>query len=101
MKYRVLLAAAAIAMLTSPLTARAQGIPDGIKHGAYVGDNTAGPIGAVVGGAVGGIVGGFEGAFGIGPQYAAYPVETAPPVRHLPYRTRHSYRHSRPYYSHG
>jgi hypothetical protein len=100
MKYRALLSAIAIVMLTSPLTARAQGIPDGINHGANVGNNTAGPIGAVVGGAVGGIVGGFEGAFGIGPQYAAYPVETAPPV-HRPYRMRHSYHHPRPYYSHG
>ena len=101
MKYRVLLAATAIVTMTSPLTARAQGIPDGITHGAYVGNNTAGPIGAVVGGAVGGIVGGFEGAFGVAPQYAAYPIETAPPVHHRPYRMRHSYRHPRPYYSHG
>jgi hypothetical protein len=71
MKYRILLAATAMVMLGSPLTAHAQGIPDGITHGAYVGSNAAGPIGAVVGGAVGGIVGGFEGTFGIGPQYAA------------------------------
>jgi hypothetical protein len=101
MKHRILLAATAMVMLSSPLTAHAQGIPDGITHGAYVGNNTAGPIGAVVGGAVGGIVGGFEGAFGIGPQYAAYPVETAPSVHYRPYRMRHSYRHPRPQYSHG
>jgi hypothetical protein len=101
MKYRILLATTAIVMLSSPLTAYAQGIPDGIAHGAYVGNDTAGPIGAVVGGAVGGIVGGFEGAFGIGPQYAAYPVETAPPLRYRAHRMRHSYRHGRPHYSHG
>ena len=88
-------------MLSSPLTAHAQGIPDGIAHGAYVGNNTAGLIGAVVGGAVGGIVGGFEGAFGIGPQYAAYPVETAPLVRYHPHRVRNSYRHVHSHYSHG
>ena len=101
MKYRILLAATATVMLSSHLTAHAQGIPDGINHGAYVGNNTAGPIGAVVGGAVGGIVGGFEGAFGVGPQYAAYPVESAPPVHYRPYRMRHSYRHPHPQYSHG
>jgi hypothetical protein len=44
-------------------------------------------------------VGGFEGAFGIGPQYAAYPVETAPPVH--PHRVRNSYRHVHSHYSHG
>jgi hypothetical protein len=101
MKSRILLAATAIMMMSLPLNAHAQGIPDGIAHGAYVGNNTAGPIGAVVGGAVGGIVGGFEGAFGIGPQYAAYPVETAPPVRYHPHRVRNSYRHVRSHYSQG
>ena len=101
MKYTLLLAAAAMVMLSSPLTAHAQGIPDGIAHGAYVGNSAAGPIGAVVGGAVGGIVGGFEGAFGIGPQYASYPVETAAPLRYHPHRVRNSYRHVRSHYSHG
>ena len=88
-------------MLSSQLTAHAQGIPDRIAHGAYVGSNAAGPIGAVVGGAVGGIVGGFQGAFGIGPQYAAYSVETVPPVRYRPHRVRNSYRHAHSHYSHG
>jgi hypothetical protein len=36
-----------------------KGFPTESPTGAYVGNNTAGPIGAVVG-----------GAFGIGPQYA-------------------------------
>jgi hypothetical protein len=100
MKCSLLLAATAVVMLSSPLTAHAQGIPDGIAHGASVGNNTAGPIGAVVGGAVGGVVGGFEGALGIGPQYAAYPVEAAPPVYHRA-RVRHSHRHVHRHYSHG
>ena len=99
MKYRVLLAAIARVMLISPSTAYAQGVPDGIAHGAYVGSNTAGPIGAVVGGAVGGIVGGFEGALGIGPQYVAYPVGTGSPVHYRAHRLRHSYRHVRPHYN--
>ncbi len=101
MKYRVLLAAIATLILSSPLTAHAQGIPDGIAHGVYVGSNTAGPIGAVVGGAVGGIVGGFEGALGIGPQNATYTVETAPSVQYRSHRLKHSDRHVRTHYSHG
>ena len=99
MKYWLLLAATAFVMLSSPLTVHAQGIPDGIAHGADVGNNAAGPIGAVVGGAVGGVVGGFEGAFGIGPHYAAYPAEATPPVYHRG-RVRHSYRHVHRHYSH-
>jgi hypothetical protein len=71
MKYQMFLAATLIVMFSSPLTARAQGIPDGFTHGAYVGNNGAGPVGAVVGSAVGGVVGGFEGALGIGPHYVA------------------------------
>ena len=97
MKYRILLAATAIVMLSSPLAAHAQGIPDGITHGAYVGNNTAGPIGAFVGGAVGGIVGGFEGALGIGSQQAAYQVEPSPPVYHRTH-VRHSYHHVHRHY---
>jgi hypothetical protein len=90
MKCQVLFAAT-VTILCLPLTAHAQGIPDGIAHGAYVGNNAAGPVGAVVGGAVGGVVGGFEGALGIGPRYVAYPVEAAPVYR--AHRVRHSYRH--------
>lgn len=99
MNYRVLLAATGMVMLTSSFAAYAQGVPDGIAHGAYVGSNTAGPIGAVVGGAVGGIVGGFEGALGIGPQYAAYPIETGSPVHYRAHRVRRSYRHVGPHYN--
>ena len=74
MKFKILFAAVAVAGLASPLSAQAQGIPDGVAHGAYVGNQEAGPIGAVVGGAVGGVVGGVEGLLGIGPTYASYPV---------------------------
>lgn len=71
MKLKIVFATIAIAGL-SPLAAHAQGIPDGVAHGAYVGNQTAGPVGAVVGGAVGGVVGGVEGLFGVRPV-AAYP----------------------------
>jgi len=105
MKYRMLLAATAIAMLISPLITHAQGIPDGVAHGSSVGSNVAGPVGAVVGGAVGGVVGGVEGALGMGPYSAAYPVEAAPPEYYRGHRVRHSslhlYRHVHPHYSHG
>jgi hypothetical protein len=83
-----------VASLAWPLAAQAQGIPDGIAHGAYVGNQTAGPIGAVVGGAVGGVVGGVEGLFGIGPvYYASYPVAEPPHVYYHRHGVRHSYRH--------
>jgi hypothetical protein len=84
--------AAVAATLAWPLAAQAQGIPDGVAHGGYVGMNTAGPIGAVVGGAVGGVVGGVEGLFGIGPVYAAYD-EGPARVYHRRHGVRHSYRH--------
>lgn len=90
MKFHILFAAAATAILASPLAAQAQGIPDGIAHGAYVGNNTAGPVGAVVGSAVGGVIGGVEGLFGVRPVYAEY---AEPRVYH--HRVRHSYRHRR------
>jgi hypothetical protein len=98
MKCGMYLGAALIVMLSSPLSARAQSIPDGFTHGAYVGNNVAGPVGAVVGGAVGGVVGGFEGALDVGPLFAAYPVEAAPPVPYHAHRARHSYRHVHPHY---
>ena len=91
MKFHILFAAAAVT-LASPLAAQAQGIPDGIAHGAYVGNNAAGPVGAVVGGAVGGVVGGVEGLFGVRPVYAAYP-EAQPRLYHHRRWVRHSYRH--------
>jgi hypothetical protein len=41
MKNGLLSGATAIMVLTAPLYAHAQGIPDGIAHGASVGNNTA------------------------------------------------------------
>jgi hypothetical protein len=90
--------AIAVVVLAAPMYAHAQGIPDGIAHGASVGNNTAGPIGAVEGGAVGGIVGGFEGALGIGSQQAAYQVEPSPEVYHRRH-VRHSYHRVHQHYS--
>ena len=89
MKLHIFSAVAVAATLALPLAAQAQGIPDGIAHGGYVGMNTAGPIGAVVGGAVGGVVGGVEGLLGVGPAYASY--QEGPPHR---YRHHHWVRHS-------
>jgi hypothetical protein len=91
-KFQIVFAVGVVAAsLVSPLAAQAQGIPDGVAHGAYVGNNAAGPVGAVVGGAVGGVIGGINGVLGIGPTYAAYPAEGPHVYRH---RIRHSYRHA-------
>lgn len=76
--------------LLIPLTVQAQGIPDGIQHGAFVGNQTAGPIGAVVGGAIGGV----EGLFGVGPTYVTYP-QPAPVVYPHHHWVRHSHRQVR------
>jgi hypothetical protein len=93
-KFQIVFAAAVVvaASLVSPLAAQAQGIPDGVAHGAYVGNNTAGPVGAVVGGAVGGVIGGINGVLGIRPTYADYPAEE--PHMYYRHRIRHSYRHA-------
>jgi len=83
------LAAALVTTLASPPAAQAQGIPEGAAHGAYVGYNTAGPVGWVVGGVVGGTVGGVEGLFGVGPGYG---YREGQPAYRRGYPTRHSYR---------
>jgi hypothetical protein len=94
-KFQIVFAAGAVvaASLVCPLAAQAQGIPDGVAHGAYVGNNTAGPVGAVVGGAVGGVIGGINGVLGIRPDYAAYPADEPHAYRYR-HRIRHSYRHT-------
>jgi hypothetical protein len=94
-KFQFVFAIGAALALACPLGAQAQGIPDGAAHGAYVGNNAAGPVGAVVGGAVGGVIGGINGALGIGPHYAAYPDGEPAPVHYRHHRVRHSYRHIR------
>jgi hypothetical protein len=90
-KPHLLYAGVVAALLSCPLAAQAQGIPDGASHGAFVGDQTAGPIGGVVGGVVGGFIGGVDGMLGVHP--VSYPVGEAPPVRHRYYEHRHAYRH--------
>lgn len=92
MKFHILFAGVVAASLISPLAAQAQGIPDGIAHGAYVGNQDAGPIGAVVGGAVGGVVGGVEGLLGIRPTDTSYGVAEPPRVYHPHHGMRHSRR---------
>jgi gas vesicle protein len=58
---KVILLASALALLTLPVIANAQGIVRGAREGAREGNRDAGPLGGVVGGAVGGAVGGIEG----------------------------------------
>ncbi len=94
MKYHLVFGAAVAASFACPLGAHAQGIPDGVAHGAYVGTETAGPVGAVVGGAVGGVIGGVDGLLGI--HAVTYPVASPAPE----YRRRHYIRHSYHYYRH-
>src|SRR5277367_4644911 len=74
---RSIIAAAFVAALLVPLTADAQGVPDGAAHGARVGEHDAGPLGAVVGGVVGGVIGGVNGVLGIDdrPRFHSYVVE--------------------------
>jgi hypothetical protein len=91
-KFHSVFAAVVIVSLSYPFAAQAQGIPDGAAHGAYVGNQDAGPVGAVVGGAVGGVIGGVNGLLGIGPNYAAYPAAPAR-IYHRARRIRHSYRY--------
>ena len=88
-KHHLVFAALVAASFVCPLAAHAQGIPDGVAHGAYVGTETAGPIGAVVGGAVGGVIGGVDGLLGI------YPVAPPSPVYRRRNYIRHSYHHYR------
>jgi hypothetical protein len=88
-RYHFVFAAVVAASFACPLAAHAQGIPDGVAHGAYVGTVTAGPVGTVVGGAVGGVIGGVDGLLGI------YPVAPASPVYRRQHYIRHSYHHYR------
>ncbi|MGO9356778.1 MAG: Spy/CpxP family protein refolding chaperone [Xanthobacteraceae bacterium] len=58
---KLILLASALALITIPVVANAQGIVRGAREGASEGNRDAGPLGGVVGGAVGGAVGGIEG----------------------------------------
>lgn len=66
---RLMIVAAALALLAIPFAAHAQGIVGGAERGAREGNRAAGPVGGVVGGAVGagvgGVVGGVNGVLGI------------------------------------
>lgn len=95
MKFRVLFASVAIAIVAVPVIAHAQGVPGGVANGVYEGNRRAGPVGAVVGGAVGGVIGGIEGVLGVDRQYSSAVVE-APPRQYRQRRVvRKSVRHSR------
>jgi Protein of unknown function (DUF1236) len=71
----------AVATLTGPVAAQAQGVPGGAEHGARVGGREAGPLGAIIGGVVGGVVGGVEGVLGVDqrPRFRSYVVERRHP----------------------
>ena len=60
-KHIALAGAAALAILSFPLSASAQGVPRGAQQGARVGNEAAGPVGGAVGGVVGGVAGGVTG----------------------------------------
>ena len=95
-KFHILSAAIVATTLALSVTARAQGIPDGVVHGSAVGMNAVGPVGAVVGGAVGGVVGGVEGVLGVR-RYANYS-EGPPRAYRYRHRLHHTYRlHQRRY----
>jgi hypothetical protein len=92
-KLRILFAGIIAASCTCPLAAQAQGVPDGIAHGAYVGAQDAGPIGGFVGGVVGGVIGGVDGILGIHP--VSYSPGGPPVYRHHRRWHRHAYHHLR------
>lgn len=85
-KHIALAGAAALAILSFPLSAGAQGVPRGAAEGARVGNQAAGPVGgaagAVVGGVAGGVVGGVKGVVGI-------PQKTGVPHRNRNHRRYH------------
>jgi hypothetical protein len=62
LKFYFVIAAVALALLSIPQFAHAQGIARGAREGSREGNRIAGPVGGVVGGAVGAGVGGAMGA---------------------------------------
>jgi hypothetical protein len=77
LRWTLLIAASALALLAIPHLARAQGVirgaEEGANQGVHTGDRVAGPVGGAVGGAiglgVGGVVGGVNGVLGIHPHH--------------------------------
>ena len=74
MTNRIVLAAAAAALLTLPIAAQAQGTVRGAERGAAEGGAAAGPVGAIVGGAVGAATGTVGGILGVDdrPRFRSY-----------------------------
>ena len=74
MSNRILIAAAAAALLTLPIAAQAQGTVRGAERGAAEGGAAAGPVGAIVGGAVGAATGTVGGILGVDdrPRFRSY-----------------------------
>jgi Protein of unknown function (DUF1236) len=60
-------------LFSFPLTAQAQGVPEGAARGAQQGGNAAGPLGAAVGG---GVAGGVAGLLGVDqrPRFREYVI---------------------------
>jgi hypothetical protein len=73
LKSYVVMTAAVVALLATPVVVRAEnivrGAHEGSHQGAHVGHRVLGPVGGfvggVVGGVTGGVVGGVEGALGV------------------------------------
>jgi Protein of unknown function (DUF1236) len=63
-------------LFSFPLTAQAQGVPEGAARGAQQGGNAAGPLGAAAGGMVGGVAGGVAGLLGVDqrPRFREYVI---------------------------
>jgi hypothetical protein len=66
----------ALALVTLPLAAQAQGTVRGAQEGAEVGGRAAGPVGAIVGGTVGAATGTVGGILGVEarPRFREYVV---------------------------
>ena len=71
----------ALASLTLPLSAYAQGTIQGAQRGAAQGNHDAGPVGAVVGGALGAVAGTVGGILGVKdrPRFRTYVIEQRVP----------------------
>lgn len=74
MTNKLLIALAAVATLSIPAAAQAQGTVRGAAEGAEVGGDAAGPVGAIVGGAVGAATGTVGGILGVDdrPRFRSY-----------------------------
>lgn len=71
----------ALAVMSAPVAARAQGIAGGAAEGAAEGNAAAGPLGGVVGGVLGGVAGGVGAILGVDqrPRFREYVVRERRP----------------------